>query len=243
MRKCRSICAVCPYVDENTIYDCNTPKPIYLITCNNCRDQYVGYSRDCLHNRLKYHLDEIAAGVTPFGRHFQKCKKVNMKIQVIDQGDSEQSMIRKRNEWQQHLNPAINEEYKWGMCSSCNKGIYERQDKNMITGNNMCSDCFNRHQNRERELEHQGQLVAQYAKYQQELGTQHAKHQRELGTQRMLQKMLNGSLESSKKKQEELQKQLEVERWMLNEVNEVLSAERDRSIGQILWRKLQTRRQ
>ena len=90
MVKCGYECTVCPNVNEIIyddpsfvkIYNCNSYKAIYLITCNNCQDQYVGYCKESLQQRHAFHLKEIAAGVTPFGRHFRQCGSSNMKVQV-----------------------------------------------------------------------------------------------------------------------------------------------------------------
>jgi hypothetical protein len=90
MRMCDLNCIMCPFVLENhskdlyseKVYNCNSEMTVYLITCDQCRQQYVGYCSSRLQDSYSFHLKEIEDGVTPFGQHFRQCGEKSMKIQV-----------------------------------------------------------------------------------------------------------------------------------------------------------------
>ena len=71
--------------------NCNSANVIYLISCTNCGDQYVGSAKD-FKNRFRIHKSDINTGKDRCGtaRHFlNKCRHpesshMYMKIQMIE---------------------------------------------------------------------------------------------------------------------------------------------------------------
>ena len=71
--------------------NCNSPNIVYLISCSNCKDQYVGSAKN-FKNRFRVHKSDINTNKDRCGtaRHFNnKCKHPELptsylKIQLIE---------------------------------------------------------------------------------------------------------------------------------------------------------------
>lgn len=79
---------------------CKTENLIYCVTCQKCKEQYIGETGQELHNRQSGHFSDIRqikAGL-PYARHFLKCGIENYSIMGIEKVRSRDPLIRKQRE-------------------------------------------------------------------------------------------------------------------------------------------------
>ena len=93
---------------------CNSPNVVYLISCTNCSDQYVGSALD-FKGRFRVHKSDIKTKKDRCGtaRHFNnKCIDISnphkfLKVQIIesvfDDGDLEGKLWERERYWQCQL--------------------------------------------------------------------------------------------------------------------------------------------
>ena len=144
MGKCGLNCAMCPYVqwkkgNNSNAFNCNSQMTVYLINCDNCEQNYLGYCTGRLVDSLKYHLNEVNNSDSLFAQHFRRCGINSLKIQVIDQGDSRRDLIEKTKYWENWINPTIG---SLGTCLKCEEKIKTNEDLNYYKGSVICSDCM-----------------------------------------------------------------------------------------------------
>ena len=144
MGKCGLNCPMCPHVktkqgNKHNAFNCNSDMTVYLINCNNCEENYVGYCTGRLVESFNYHLNEVNNKNSLFAQHFKRCGIINLRIQVIEQGYSRNDLIEKRNKWENYLNPTIGD---LGICVGCGKKIKSEKDLNCYKGEIKCSKCM-----------------------------------------------------------------------------------------------------
>ncbi len=89
-----------------TPVNCKTACVVYLVTCANCRKQYVGKTEQPLRQRHYGHRREIETGATPLGRHFAEgCGGgyASWRMQIIDRCDLASALRRRVGYCQREL--------------------------------------------------------------------------------------------------------------------------------------------
>ena len=98
--KCnRSNCSLCQHIIENTFIkfgnkkfyvnesmSCDVKNVIYAITCNGCREQYIGQTGDKLRTRRTVHAQQIRDPSTrqiPLSKHLDECSNSEPKFEMF----------------------------------------------------------------------------------------------------------------------------------------------------------------
>ena len=70
-------------INLNEILSCNSKNIIYLVTCNRCKIQYVGETKNMLKTRMNKHRSDIKCKTSNLhiSKHFKHTKKT-LKIQL-----------------------------------------------------------------------------------------------------------------------------------------------------------------
>ena len=117
MRKCRFDCLTCPYVQpgqvvkstassykhdiENQV-DCQTSNIIYCLSCEKCKDQYIGETEKTLAVRFGQHRGYVRNKKLDksTGEHFNKPghQIAHMKITILEKIKSNDAQLRKTRE-------------------------------------------------------------------------------------------------------------------------------------------------
>ena len=121
MLKCTKSCNVCCYLNKTKEivsktnekfqmvgqFGCHTTGIIYLVTCSNCRKQYVGQTGRKFYDRVMEHLRYIKNGTKTLGLHFKEntCESKDMLVQVIEKvmPDTESLRLQRELYWIQKL--------------------------------------------------------------------------------------------------------------------------------------------
>ena len=117
MKKCRYDCLTCPYVEPNKTIkgtatnfkqdiqgsvDCQTQNVVYLITCNKCKQQYVGQTERTLSLRFSEHRGYVNTKKIDkaTGQHFNKAgyNLSNMRVSIIEKVHSKNPHMREIRE-------------------------------------------------------------------------------------------------------------------------------------------------
>ena len=79
---------------------CKTSNVVYCITCTKCRKQYIGETKQEIHQRQTGHLSDIKKKITglPYVRHFLECGVEHYTITGVEKVRSRDPLIRKSRE-------------------------------------------------------------------------------------------------------------------------------------------------
>ena len=117
MRKCKYDCLTCPYVqtgktvvahasrykhDIESQVDCQTANVIYCLSCEKCKEQYIGETEKTLAVRFRQHRGYVRNKEVEkaTGEHFNKPghTMANMKITILEKMNSQDPQLRKIRE-------------------------------------------------------------------------------------------------------------------------------------------------
>ena len=97
-------------IRENTT--CQTSNVVYLVTCEKCKEQYVGETGNCIRLRANQHRSDIQTGHKniPTVRHFRACGLKYFKLTELEGVRNSDVAIRRAREsfWINKLKPVIN---------------------------------------------------------------------------------------------------------------------------------------
>lgn len=122
-KKCGSPdCPSCPRLEEGPRFlssetqrhysitkqvDCTSSNVIYLITCTQCRKQYVGQTERSLRAQTSLHIGQIKLLGSVLGQHFGvACGTDSWQIQIIEKCGNE-TLADRRHFWQQELQTVV----------------------------------------------------------------------------------------------------------------------------------------
>ena len=91
---------------------CQMSNVVYLVTCEKCKEQYVGETGNCIRLRANQHRSDIQTGHKniPTVRHFRACGLKYFKLTVLEGVRKSDVAIRRAREsfWINKLKPVIN---------------------------------------------------------------------------------------------------------------------------------------
>ena len=114
-------CATCQHINEATYFTstttrksypirskftCSSSNVIYLITCTNCKKQYVGKTTKTLRERINHHRSTILRNQNRYISihfNFPDHKITNLKVQIIDSTDKRNNLDSLEKFWIQTL--------------------------------------------------------------------------------------------------------------------------------------------